>query len=57
MHSISASIVAPVVVNPETTSNIASISDGISPENTKGSAPKNESKIHESDTIKKPSRA
>ena len=38
--SISVSIVAPAVVNPDTVSKNESIKDGIAPLITKGSAPK-----------------
>jgi hypothetical protein len=55
--STSASMVAPVVVKPETTSNTASIIEGISPESTKGNAPNKDIRVQERETITKPSRA
>ena len=55
--STSSSILAPVVVNPDTVSNKASTIFGISPVSTKGIAPTTLSTIHESATITKPSLA
>jgi len=55
--SISFIIVAPVVVNPETVSKYASTNEGILPEKTKGREPKNDTRIHPSETIVKPSLA
>ena len=55
--STSVRMLAPVVVKPDTVSNKASTNLGISPESTKGSAPNTDSKIQESPTMKKPSRA
>ena len=51
------SIEDPVVVNPLDVSKKASIKDGISPEITKGKAPKNDKIIHDRDTIINPSFA
>ena len=55
--STSVKILDPVVVNPETVSNIASTTDGISPLITNGSAPKKLITIQLIATVKKPSFA
>jgi hypothetical protein len=46
---------APVVVNPDTDSNKASVNEGIEPEKMYGRAPNIENKIHDKETIKPPS--
>ena len=53
--SISASIVAPVVVNPDTVSKNESTKDGIAPLITKGSAPTTDITIHDNPTVRNPS--
>ena len=55
--STAVNMVEPVVVKPETVSKKASIKLGMSPESTKGSAPKRDIKIHARDTTARPSRA
>ena len=55
--STSVRIVEPVVVKPETVSKSASTKDGISPEITKGSAPKTDISTQTNATIARPSRA
>ena len=55
--STSVRMVEPVVVKPETVSKKASIKDGISPEITKGSAPKTLISTQTSATMARPSRA
>ena len=50
-------MLAPVVVNPDTVSKKASMKEGISPEITKGNAPKIDIKSQENATITKPSFA
>ena len=50
-------MVEPVVVKPETVSKKASIKLGMSPESTKGSAPKRDMKTHARATTASPSRA
>ena len=53
--STSGTTLAPVVVKPETVSNSASVKRGISPEKTKGRAPKILSTIQQRATVTKPS--
>ena len=55
--SISVSMVAPVVVKPETVSNQQSVKLGIEPLIQNGSAPKKDIAIHARATITKPSLA
>ena len=53
--STSGTTLAPVVVKPETVSNSASVKCGISPEKTKGRAPKILNTIQQRATVTKPS--
>ena len=55
IDSTSLSIVAPVVVNPETVSKSASAKSGISPDMTNGTAPITDIIIHATATLTKPS--